>query len=104
MGQNNACELIVCIVNRGFCDLVMETARGAGARGGTVLHARGGGQVGQEFFGITIQPEKELLMILVKAEIKGGVMQAILKHAGPATPAHGICFSVPVDDTIGIAE
>ena len=48
MGQNNAFELIVCIVNRGFCDLVMETARGAGARGGTVLHARGGGQVGQD--------------------------------------------------------
>lgn len=104
MAQNNGYELIICIVNRGFSDLVMETARNAGARGGTVLHARGGGQAGKEFFGISIQPEKEMLMILVKAELKCPVMQAILKDAGPYAPAHGICFSVPVDETAGLAE
>lgn len=104
MEQNNAFELIVCIVNRGFCDLVMEAAQDAGARGGTVLHARGGGQMGQEFFGITIQPEKDMLMILVRAQIKSSVMQAVIKSAGPCSPAHGICFSMPVDAAIGIAE
>lgn len=69
---------------------------GAGAGAGAERFCTPGAAArwAQEFFGITIQPEKELLMILVKAEIKGGVMQAILKHAGPATPAHGICFSV----------
>lgn len=104
MEQNNGFELIICIVNRGFSDLVMETARAAGARGGTLLHARGGGQVGREFFGISIQPEKEMLMILVKNECKCPVMQAILKNAGNGSPAHAVCFSLPVDEAIGVTE
>ena len=34
-------ELIVCIVNAGFSQNVMEAARAAGAQGGTVIRARG---------------------------------------------------------------
>ena len=34
-------EMIVCIVNAGFSDAVMSAAREYGAKGGTVLHARG---------------------------------------------------------------
>ena len=34
-------ELILCIVNTGFSDAVMEAARACGAGGGTVIHARG---------------------------------------------------------------
>ena len=34
-------EVILCIVNAGFSDDVMEAAREFGARGGTVIRARG---------------------------------------------------------------
>ena len=34
-------ELIVSIVNAGFSEAVMEAAKEAGARGGTVIHGRG---------------------------------------------------------------
>ena len=34
-------EVIFCIVNTGFSETVMEAAKDAGARGGTILNARG---------------------------------------------------------------
>ena len=34
-------EVILCIVNNGFSEAVMDAAREAGARGGTIIHARG---------------------------------------------------------------
>ena len=34
-------EVILCIVNSGFSELVMDTAKQFGAKGGTVLNARG---------------------------------------------------------------
>ena len=34
-------EVIFCVVNAGFSDAVMDAAKEFGARGGTVIHARG---------------------------------------------------------------
>ena len=34
-------EMVICIVNSGFSDDVMEAAREVGARGGTVINGRG---------------------------------------------------------------
>ena len=34
-------EVIICIVNAGFADAVMDAAKEYGARGGSVIHARG---------------------------------------------------------------
>jgi len=96
-------EVIIAIVNRGYTDLVMESALPAGARGGTVLHARGAGtEEASQFFGITIQPEKEMVMILVDREHKVPVMQAITRGAGLSTEGHGIIFSLPVTDVMGV--
>ena len=51
-------ELIVCIVNAGFSQNVMEAARAAGARGGTIVRGRGSANPeAEEFFNITIQPD-----------------------------------------------
>ena len=43
-------ELIIAIVNSGFADDVMKAARAAGARGGTILNARGAGTEAQDRF------------------------------------------------------
>ena len=60
-------ELIICIVNNGFTDLVMDAARKEGARGGTIFHGRGTGNPDMEkFFGFSISPEKEIIIILVE--------------------------------------
>lgn len=96
-------EVIIAIVNRGYTDLVMESALPAGARGGTVLHARGAGtEEASRFFGITIQPEKEMVLILIDREHKIPVMQAITRGAGLSTEGHGIVFSLPVSDVMGL--
>ena len=98
-------DLIITIVNRGYTDLVMDAALPAGARGGTVVHARGAGVVeASQFFGITIQPEKEMVLILVDHAHKVPVMQAIVKGAGMTSEGHGIVFSLPVTDVIGVVR
>ncbi len=98
-------ELIIAVVNRGFTDAVMEAARPAGARGGTVVHARGAGsQEAAQFLGITIQPEKEMVMILVEQALKLPVMQAITKGVGLQTEGRGIVFSLPVTEVMGMVR
>lgn len=97
-------SLVMAITNRGYVDTVMEAATSAGARGGTVIHARGLGneEVGS-FFGITLQPEKEIVIMLVQQKNKVAVMQAVGKAAGMLTKAHGVLFSLPVEDFGGIS-
>jgi len=64
--MKNGHKLITVIVNSGYADDVMETARLAGATGGTITHARGTAPKGQEekFLNMTIVPEKDMVMIL----------------------------------------
>ena len=98
-------ELIVCIVNAGFSQNVMEAARSAGAQGGTILRARGtANPEAEEFFSIHIQPDKEVLMILVPKAIKDDVLKAVYKDCGLADEAMGIAFSLPVNHTTTIKE
>lgn len=102
--DNHEHSLVITIVNRGFSDQVMEAAARAGAKGGTVMHARGAGlKEAEKFFGITIQPEKEVVLILLRREQKHDVMQEICKSAGLSTPGRGFSFSLPVDDVLGMA-
>lgn len=98
-------EAIFCIVNNGYSEAVMEAAKKFGARGGTVINARGtAGKEAETFFHITIQPEKEIIMILVPTEIKDNVMRALYKEVGLETAGQGIAFSMPVDAVVGISE
>ena len=98
-------EMIVCIVNAGYSDLVMDAAKEFGAGGGTVLYARGTANPESErFFKITVQPEKEMVMILVKKEIKDDIMHALYRAVGLNTPGQGIAFSMPVDSVVGLSE
>ena len=96
-------EAIFCIVNSGYSELVMDAAKKLGARGGTVISARGTANKDAEtFFHITIQPEKEIVMILVPTKIKDDVLHALYKEAGLDTPGQGIAFAMPVDNVVGI--
>ena len=98
-------ELIVCIVNAGFSQNVMEAARAAGARGGTIVRGRGSANPeAEEFFNITIQPDKEIVFILVKASIKDTVLKAVYKNSGLPTEGQGIAFSLPVERTTLLKE
>ena len=98
-------ELIFCIVNSGFSGLVMDAAKEAGARGGTVIRGRGtANKDAEEFFHISIQPEKEIVMILVPERVKDAVLMAVYHSAGMNTNGQGIAFSLPVDKTVGLSS
>lgn len=98
-------ECIICIVNTGFSDAVMDAAKRFGARGGTVIHARGtANQEAEKFYQLTITPDKELVMILVPSEIKDDILHALYQAVGRNTPGQGIAFSLPVDATVGLNE
>ena len=97
-------ELIVCIVNAGYSELVMDSAKEVGARGGTVIHAKGtANKEAEQFFKITIQPDKEMVMILVPEDIKDSVLHAIYKSAGLKTEGQGIAFSMGVSNVVGLS-
>ena len=98
-------ELIICIVNEGFSELVMEAAKDVGAKGGTVVRARGtANKESEELFKITIEPKKEMVMILVPTSIKESVLKMLYEKVGLQTPGQGIAFSMPVDNVIGLTE
>lgn len=97
-------EMILCIVNAGYSDLVMDAAKAAGAGGGTVIHAKGtANKDAEQFFHIVIQPDKDCVMMLVPADIKDDVLHAIYRKAGLETPGQGIAFSVPISKTVGLS-
>ena len=96
-------DMIVVIVNKGFSGEVMDVARANGATGGTILSGKGtGGEKAQKFFAMSLQEEKEVVLILVKEEIRAEIMRAIASEFGLDSPGRGIVFSLPVEETIGL--
>lgn len=101
--QEKQMELIVAICEKGHTEYVMDAARNAGARGGTVVHAKGtGSKYSSKFFGISIAEEKEMIYIVSSTEQKKDIMKSIMENAGIDTQAHTIVFSLPVSDTAGL--
>ena len=109
MEQQNTQEkehhvLIIAITNQGAVDTVMASARSAGATGGTVIHGKGvWSKKAEKFLGITIHPDKEIVWIISSLEKKSDIMTAIQQSAGIQTEHHGILFSVPIDNIMGLS-
>lgn len=101
MDQEKGHSLILVAVNQGYTDAVVDTARAAGARGGTVIRARwaGDGRT-QKFAGISIQTEKEILAIVTPGKDKHRIMEEINKNHGMKSPAQAMLISVPAEHTV----
>lgn len=96
-------DLVIAIVNQGFGDSVMDAARQCGAKGGTILNARGTARAEAESkFGIMIHPDKEVVLILANSKIKDDILHAIYEQVGLETPGQGIAFTTHVDDVVGL--
>lgn len=98
MEQGNHHSLILVTVNQGYTDAVMDTARTAGARGGTVIRTRWTeAEKLEKFVGITLQSEKEMLAIVTANRERDKIMEAINRTHGLRTPAQAVVFSLPID-------
>jgi nitrogen regulatory protein PII len=95
-------EIVLAIANEGYTDTVMDAAREAGARGGTVLHGKGtGSKNAAKFFGVSIASEKEVIMIVAKSSEKAAIMKSIINKAGTQTDAGAVVMSLPVSAVAG---
>ncbi|HET8698663.1 MAG TPA: P-II family nitrogen regulator [Gammaproteobacteria bacterium] len=98
-------SLIVTIVRKGWGSTVLDASVKAGARGGTVLFGRGAGINEQEkIFGMSIEPEKEILLTVVKPDLVDVVLAEIVRAAELNDTGRGIAFVVPVDKVVGVAH
>jgi len=105
MEKDTEHNLIIVILNRGYSEEVMEAALEAGATGGTLLNARGCGIAGMEkFFGVTITPEKEMIMIVAADALSDAIMNGIAEKAGLTTEADAVSFSIPVNHVVGLGK
>ena len=96
-------SLLVVIANQGYSDMVMDAARSAGAGGGTILHAKGSGmEKAEQFMGISLAAEKDVIFIVTRTENKNDMMKTIMRDAGVESKAGSILFSLPVTDTAGL--
>ena len=101
--MSNGFKCILAIVNKGFSEVAMNAAKACGARGGTILHGRGtASKEAEKIFNISIQPEKEIVMILAQIDLVDGILKALYEAIGSNTPAQGIAFALPVDEVAGI--
>jgi nitrogen regulatory protein PII len=103
MGTEIKHDLIVSIINQGYSDEFMTVAREAGASGGTVINARGLAHQGPvKFFGVSVQDEREIIIMVTSRDKKTPIMQAVSQAYGITSQAGGIIFSLPVDNLMGL--
>ena len=96
-------QLIVAMISRGHVDAAMDAAREASARGGTVIHALGTGNKHiEQFFGISIAQERDMIFIVSTTAAKDNIMKAIVAEMGKVTKSHAIVFSLPINDIVGL--
>lgn len=103
--KEEAKHLIITIANEGYAEFVMNAAKKVGATGGTTINGRGlDTEKIVKFLGISIEPEKDIVLILTDDAKKTPIMNEIVLACGLKTPGAGICFSLPVENVTGLIE
>lgn len=98
-------ELIVTVVDAGTTDIVVNAARAVGVSGGTVMKAHEVcSETGKKVFGIPIESEKEIVLMLVHREEKQTILKEICTAVYRDTGNQGISFSLPVSDAVGLSS
>jgi len=104
-GMKSGNTLITCIITHGQADEIMGVARQAGARGGTILNARGTGTEDDvKFFGISLAPEKEMLLIVAQSDHAQAVVEAVCRLPIFSEPGGGIVFTTPVEEFFNLGR
>ena len=101
--KNSMYYAIYVVVDKGRAEEVIESANRAGARGGTIINARGAGiHETQKLFSVEIEPEKEKVFIITNAELKDDIIAAIKTDMNIGEQGNGIIFVLPVNEAYGL--
>lgn len=96
-------SLILISVNRGFTDNVMQTAKIAGATGGTVIKARlAEADIVEAYSNQKLNEEKEIVAILAPDSVRNQILESVNQKFGLKSEAQGTVLSVPVDKVFKI--
>lgn len=98
-------DMVIAVVGRGYSDYVVSAAREAGATGATIIYGRGTSEKDAQVMGILLQPEREVVLVVVKHAEKNKIMKAIVDKTSVIEEGRGVCFSMPICGTVfGIAH
>jgi len=97
-------KALFIIVNVGYTEDVLVLTRDLGVSGATIMSARGESSRHESIMGITVDVEKDLVFCVVEPETAEEVMAAVKEKVGVDTPAHGVCFTLPVDKAVGLRK
>ena len=97
-------KLVVTIVQRGYSEDVIFAGKNAGAKGAVIIQGKGAGSSERKFFGFSIDPENEVVMMLVKEELVVPIMKAIYAVTDYKSRARGMVFALPVSYVTGMTH
>lgn len=101
--ENIMYQAIFTIVDKGTAENVIEAANNGGARGGTIINARGSGiHETSTLFSMPIEPEKEMVMIISKTDLTNSIVSSIKEQIHIDEPGQGIIFILDVNKTYGL--
>ena len=98
-------QMITTIVDKGKAEDVIDAAKEAGSKGGTIINGRGSGiHETSKLFNMDIEPEKEIIFILSKADITEAIVSSIKAKMDIDKAGKGIVFVQDLDDVYGLYE
>lgn len=104
MPQEKEHNLIFVTVNQGYTDVVMHTACEAGATGGSVIRGRWvGAEPLEKYHNITLQDEREIIVIACAREKRNSIMDAINAKHGLHSREQAFVCSVPIDRMVRLS-
>ncbi|HKM42593.1 MAG TPA: P-II family nitrogen regulator [Limnochordia bacterium] len=102
-GSVSVYKAVFVIVDKGEGEAVMDVAKEAGARGGTIINARGSGiHETTTFLNMEIEPEKEIVLMLISTTLADKIVAAIRDKLKIDEPGNGILFVQEVSETYGL--
>ncbi|MDO5713496.1 MAG: P-II family nitrogen regulator [Tissierellia bacterium] len=98
-------QAIFAIVDNHKGTIVVDAAQNAGAKGATIIHARGSGvHEKTSFFNFNIEPEKEIVLILIQKNKTEEILAGIKKEIDIEQPGTGILFTLDVSNASGLVD
>lgn len=98
-------EVIFSVVNKGFAEDVIEAAKKGGAKGGTIMNARGSGiHESNIVFAMPIEPEKEVVFIIAENNLTEAIVKSICTELNIKEPGNGIIFTLPANKVYGLRD
>jgi nitrogen regulatory protein PII len=96
-------NLVISIVDKGKGEMVVDAANKAGSRGATIINGRGSGiHETSKVFGMEIEPEKEVVLIISQRDLTDGIVSSISTDMKIDEPGNGIIFVQDIDSTYGL--